>query len=109
MPAKAPGQWIPAGATRRINACAAGHPTLSYTGHAREQMLVRELLIGDVLHVLRRGFVYDAPVASTRDGFFKYRIEATTPNSDGRTVAVVVIPNGALDLKLVTVMWRDER
>lgn len=69
----------------------------------------RDLLVGDVLHVLRRGFVYEDPEPSTRPGFFKYRVEATTPSSDGRTVRVVVIPNGHRDLKLVTVMWRDER
>ena len=63
--------------------------------------------MGDVKHVLRRGFVYGEPREATRAGFFKYLIGATTPNSDGRTVGVVVIPDKRA-MKLVTVMWRDE-
>jgi hypothetical protein len=58
--------------------------------------------------VLKLGFVLEEPQPATRPGFFKYVIEATTPNSEGRTVAVVVIPDGACDLKMITVMWKDE-
>jgi hypothetical protein len=69
----------------------------------------RDLIMGDVLHVLRTGFVYEEPEPATINGFFRYRIEGTTPNSDGRTVRVVVIPSGGHGAKIVTVMWRDER
>jgi hypothetical protein len=64
--------------------------------------------MGDVLHVLKRGFVLDEPEASTRRGYFKYQIEATTPNSDGRTIILVVIPDGSCELNIKRLLWRDE-
>ena len=101
--------WRPADATIRINACAQDDGlALSLTRHAREQMDARDLLVGDLMHLLRRGFVYDLPEPATR-GYWKYKVEGTTPNSDGRTVAAIVIPAHGLELKIVTVMWRDER
>jgi Domain of unknown function (DUF4258) len=107
--AKAPGEWPPAKATREINACAKSDRLhLSWKYHAKEQMRERNIIMGDVLHVLRRGFVLGPPRSATRPGFHKYLIETTTPNSEGRTVGVVVIPDGNCELKIITVMWRDE-
>lgn len=107
---KPPGRWTVADATKRINECAKDQNlSITLTGHAKDQMLDRDLIMGDLRHVLRSGFVYDEPEEATQAGFFKYRIEGTTPNSDGRTVRVVVIPSGGHELKIVTVMWRDER
>jgi hypothetical protein len=82
--------------------------TLDLTGHARSQMSERDLIVGDVLHVLKHGFVYEEPESATREGCFKYKLESTTPSST-RTVRVVAIPwvNPA-EIKIVTVMWRDE-
>jgi hypothetical protein len=31
------------------------------------------------------------------------------PNSGGRTVRIVVIPSMSSEVKIVTVMWKDER
>lgn len=108
--AKAPGRWNLADATKRINACAASDDlTLSWQEHAKERLRERDLIMSDAMHILKRGFVLNEPEPATRDGYFKYRIEGTTPNSDGRTVALVVIPDGANELKIVTIMWRDER
>lgn len=81
---------------------------LCWTKHAKDQMKERDLLVGDILHVLRRGFVLEKGVPATQAGFFRYAMEYTTPNSDGRTVRVVVIPSAANSVKVVTVMWRDE-
>ncbi len=108
--ASGPGKWSPAEATRRINECAKS-PMLNVarTRHAKDQLLERDLIMGDLLHLLKTGFVYEEPVPATREGFFKYRIEGTTPNSGRRTVRAVVIPNGDCNLKIVTVMWRDEK
>lgn len=108
--AKPPGKWSTADATKRINQCAE-HANLSInlTYHARDQMLDRDLIMGDVRHVLRTGFVYDEPEEATKAGYFKYCVEGTSPNSDGRTIRLVVIPDGGFELKIVTVMWRDER
>jgi len=103
------GQWSAAEATNAINRCAKDDAlALSWTSHVREQMAARDLTMSDVRHVLKRGFVFDQPRPATRPGFFRYLIEATTPNSDGRKVGVVVIPDGKAEMKIVTVMWRDE-
>jgi hypothetical protein len=107
--AKAPGEWTPARATQEINACARSDGlTLSWQHHAKEQMRNRGIIMGDVLHVLRRGFVLGPPRSATRAGYHKYVIETTTPNSEGRAVGVVVIPDGSCELKIITLMWRDE-
>lgn len=82
---------------------------LSLTQHAKDQMFDRDLLVGDLRHLLKTGFVYEDGKPSTRPGCFKYLIEGTTPNSDARTVKASVIPDGRREIKVVTVMWRDER
>jgi hypothetical protein len=82
---------------------------LSYTLHARSQMALRDLIVGDVLHVLRHGHVYDEGRPATRAGLFKYCMESGTPNSGVRTVRVVLIPStDARKAKVITVMWADE-
>lgn len=71
-------------------------------------MAERELYTGDVKFVLQQGFVYDEPEASTRAGFFKYKVESRSPNSGSRTVRIVAIPDAArCHIKIVTVMWVD--
>jgi hypothetical protein len=109
MPAPPLKPMPPAKATAHIRAKASSDSFLIlYTDHATEQMAVRDLLSGDVMHVLRYGFVYDAGTPATQNTFFKYKMEGTTPNSDGRVVRVVVIPAVGCEAKIVTVMWRDE-
>jgi hypothetical protein len=106
---KTPGEWKPADATRRINDCARHADfRIALTMHAKEQMLARDLFVGDLLHLLKKGFVYDKAEPATREGFFKYAVEGTTPNSEGRTVKAIVIPGTGHEAKIVTVMWRDE-
>lgn len=105
-----PGKWSPAEATKRINECAQSpRLTIAWSGHAKEQLMDRELIMSDLVHLLRTGFVYEPARQATREGFFKYDIEGTTPNSGKRTVKAVVIPNGDFNFKIVTVMWRDEK
>jgi hypothetical protein len=104
-----PGEWSSGKATQLINACARSDGlNLSWTAHAKAQMRDRDIVMSDLLHVMRLGFVLEEPVAATRSGFFRYLIEATTPNSEGRKVGLVIIPDGLCELKIVTVMWRDE-
>lgn len=70
----------------------------------------RGLLVGDVLHLLKFGSVYEAPEDAETIGYYKYQIEGKTPNSGGRSVRAVVIPHLHKDeLKIITVMWVDER
>jgi hypothetical protein len=81
---------------------------LDLTGHAREQMRERDLIVSDVLHVLKHGFVYEDAVPATQKGHFKYKIETTSPVGS-RVVRIVAIPwVNPPEIKIVTVMWRDE-
>jgi hypothetical protein len=103
--------WKPADATLTINQVASDPKcTVPLTGHARDQMLARGLIMSDVLFVLRNGFVYEDPVESTVAGLFKYRVESRSPNSGRRTVRVVAVPEPvSCQIKIITVMWRDEK
>lgn len=102
--------WKPPEATNEIRKLARKDSLpLTYTSHIRERMAERDLTTGDVLYVLKHGFVYDAPEESTRPGYYKYRIDSRSPNSGSRTVRVVAIPDVIhCEMKLVTVMYVDE-
>jgi hypothetical protein len=104
-----PQPWKPADATDAIRHIAKlDDMMLDLTGHARSQMVARDLILGDVLHVLKHGFVYEEPEPATREGCYKYKVETTSPSS-ARVVRVVAIPwVNPLEIKIVTVMWRDE-
>lgn len=103
--------WTEARATNEIKKIAESDDfDLWITKHASERMTERNLIMGDVLYVLKNGFVKSPPRASTQNGYFKYLVESTTPNSDIREVGVVVVPDKAeCGIKVVTVMWRDEK
>ena len=82
---------------------------IHYKLHARERLTERNLIMSDVLFVLRNGFVHTNAVKSTREGYHKYAMECRSPNSGGREVRVIVIPDSkTCKLKIVTVMWVDE-
>lgn len=72
-------------------------------------MAERDLIVGDVLYVLKNGFVRMEPEPATREGFMRYAMETRTPNSNSREVRVVAIPDRAQCwIKIVSVMWVDE-
>ena len=100
----------PGQATERIREIAVDDKfSIWWTDHSKERMLERDLIAGDVHHVLKRGFVYENGEPATVEGLFKYAIQSTTPNSPNRDVRVVVIPEpGKKVVKIVTVMWADE-
>jgi hypothetical protein len=102
------GKLDPAAATRFIRGLFGPKLGLRYTRHALDRMEMRGLIVSDLLHVIRHGFVYDEAQESTRDGLYKYRMECVTPNSGGRTVRIVVIPSESGWIKVITVMWADE-
>ena len=78
------------------------------TRHARERMQQRGLILDDLLHVLKRGFVYKDGEPSARGGDFKYEMECRTPNSGAREVRVIVIPSTERkEATVVSVMWAD--
>ncbi|PIW30491.1 MAG: hypothetical protein COW30_02065 [Rhodospirillales bacterium CG15_BIG_FIL_POST_REV_8_21_14_020_66_15] len=82
---------------------------MGLTTHASEQMEARGLLMGDVLHVLRNGFVYDTPSPAKQAGYWRYKMTGRSPNSGRREVSVIVIPQNNPVVGIVTVMWADER
>lgn len=83
---------------------------IHYKLHARERLTERNLIMSDVLFVLKNGFVHADAVKSTREGYHKYAMECRSPNSGGREVRVIVIPDSkTCKLKIVTVMWVDEK
>ena len=98
----------PTKATALLRRIGASSPELFWTQHARERLRERGLLVGDALHVLKHGFVYENGEAATRPGCFKYKMERTTPNSAGRIVRIIVIPSTANGIIFLTVMWADE-
>ena len=72
-------------------------------------MSERNLIVSDILFVLRPGYVYEKPQSSTKDGLYKYKVENQSPNSGARFLCVVAIPDKkSCQLKVVTAMWRDE-
>jgi len=105
-----PQPWTPADATEYIRKIAVSDDlTLIPTRHALDQMAERNLYTGDVLYILKQGFVLDDGDESTRRGFYKYKMESRSPNSGSRTVRVVAIPDAErCQLKIVTVMWVDD-
>lgn len=106
-----PQPWSPADATICINALGKSDDlTVSFQDHAEDRLDERDLLFGDVLHVLKFGFVLTDCHQATRPKYYKYRIQSPTPNSGSRSVALIVIPDAkALEVKIVTVMWQDEK
>lgn len=101
--------WKPADATDAIRAISLDENlTLDLTLHAKEQMGTRDLYVSDILHVLKHGFVFEPATPATHPKCFKYKIESTTPAST-RAVRIVAIPwSNPPEIKVVTVMWRDE-
>lgn len=102
--------WTPTDATYAIREIG-NHPALSiaYKIHATQRLAERGLLVSDVLYLLRNGFVYQDPVAATQAGYYRYVVQGQSPNSGGRNICAVVIPNSTyMKIKVVTVYWVDE-
>ena len=87
------------------------HPALSlaYKVHATQRLSERGIIVSDVLHLIRTGFVYEDAAPSKNSGYYKYKMEGLTPNSGGRKICAILIPNSdAMTIKVVTVFWVDE-
>lgn len=109
MSEKNHGNPLPAArATEFIRNKVSIHLEILWTHHAKQQMAERDLIMGDVTHVLKHGFVFEDGEPATQPGLFKYKMDCSTPNSNGRDVRVVVIPYQSCMVKIVTVMWVDE-
>ena len=99
----------PAEATLRLNTLGKSlRLDLVFTDHAKERLNERNITTVDILHIIRTGFVFEEPEAVSR-GYYKYAIEGRSPNSGGRTIRLIVIPDvKACGIKLVTIMWKDK-
>lgn len=107
---KSNGPWKPRKATEEIRRRArADDFTLWRTQHLVERLEERDLIISDVLHVLKTGFVYEQPEESTTPNLYKYCIDGKSPNSANRELRVVAIPEPDNNvIKAITIMWVDE-
>lgn len=103
--------WPAKVATDEIRAIArSGNLTISYKLHASERLYERALIMSDVLYVLKNGFIYEEPIPATRPGYQKYAVVSRAPNGGSREIRVVVIPDKkSCTLKIITVMWVDEK
>lgn len=110
QPLPPPGFWSPSDATDRINACA-GRDDLDLwvTLEIKAWMEAHEVIMGDLFHLLSTGYVYEDPTESSISGYFKYKVEGPAPNTNGRTMAALIIPNGGRNLKICTLTWKDGR
>jgi len=104
-----PEPWEPAVATRAINHLVKQMElNFAMKKHAIAREDLRNIVIGDVLHILKTGFVYEKAEEASRKGCYKYNIEGRSPNSGNRTIRIVVIPyEKAVAVKVLTVMWVD--
>jgi hypothetical protein len=72
--------WNPADATDEIRRIACRDDLdLILTKHARGQMAERNLYSGDVLFVLKQGFVLEEAEESTRRDFYRYQMQSRSP------------------------------
>lgn len=103
--------WKPAVATTRINGIARNRQCdLALKVHATQRLTERGLLMSDLLFVLKNGYVYEEPEESTIAGLYRYKIESQSPNSGARFLRAVVVPDGkSCQIKVITIMWRDEK
>ena len=78
------------------------------TDHYKKQLNERDTISSDIKHLLRAGYVYKEGTESTVPGLWKCQLEGQTPNSNNRTIVVVIISDFSdRSIKFVTVFWRD--
>ena len=67
------GPWPPGRATDIVRQRASNEAfSIHWTAHAKNRMEERELVMSDVLHVLKHGFIYEEGEEASRPGLYKY-------------------------------------
>lgn len=108
-------EMSPADATRFVNALAqCDNFSVNWSNHAKLRILERDLISGDILYLLKNGFVHSKGKkadgkAKNNNDIFKYIIEGSTPNSNGRFICAVIIPAPDESVTILTVYWKDEK
>lgn len=90
---------------------------LHISKHARERIEQRSIIMSDVLHLLKYEHVEPQRQKATirnmswhQHKLWRYAITGYTPNSDRRRLqSIVIIPDEKGGIKIVTIMWQDER
>lgn len=70
---------------------------VSFTKHAQEQMLKRDIMSGDILNVLRAGNIHNDP--EFENGSWRYQIET-------KKITVVFAFNSPNKIRIITA-WRN--
>ena len=83
------------------------------TKHYSKQVKKRGIIQSDILYILKNPEYWEFEYLgeATRSSH-KYKLCSKTPNSGKRTICIIVIPgilNCREGVKLVTVMWQDEK
>ena len=102
-------QWTHSEAENRIHRYAK-HPDfdLEYSRHAKMRIERRGILISDLNHILKYGYIDGEPERTTPSGYYKCKICGKSPHSGSREIClVVVLAGGKPAVKIVTVMWKD--
>ncbi len=100
--------WSPRKAEEFIHAYALDSACdVTDTQHMTERLELRDILMSDVMYVLKYGSISELPQATTRTDCFTCKICGTTLNSSNREICVVVVPNpNRPAIKIITVMWK---
>lgn len=100
-------RWSKAEALRQVRRCV-DNPRL--TLHWKEKALEAELkacglIVGDVLHLLRRGRIIEQPTVIGKTAY-RCRVSSRTPNS-ARAVTVTVVLNGGCEMKIMNICRKE--
>jgi hypothetical protein len=103
-----PEPWSATDATKIITGLARDVFDLQLTQHARERMADRDIVIADLLHVLKTGSVHKPGEAREPYSTYCYTIEGSVPTQNSLKLRIVVRPNVNVErkfIKVVTTMW----
>ena len=94
-------------AQKRIRELSESTENITWTDHVLDQMEHRGITDGDVLRVLRTGYVDEDPIQTERGGEWKCKI--TRHARGGREIGVVTVIWHERRLILLTTEWEDQR
>lgn len=95
--------------SKKINELATNSSNVAFSEHATERMEERNFTSKDVLEILKKGIITEAPI-KREYGDFKYKVEMRDFRG-GRHAAAVTVIHQKKDKKekliVVTTMWLD--
>ena len=88
-----------------VRALAAQTNNIIWTRHIRDRMEERGIDSTDVMNILKKGTVEDAPTGGSKPGELKVKVTRLTGGREAGVVAVLV--SEKTKIKLVTTEWED--